>query len=131
MQILTVLNIFSRVLGVFGLLMMLPIGVGLWLDSPLMPFLKALAATLIIAFVLWITTLRFVRELRPRDGLLLAALAWLLLPIFGALPLMYQIDGLSFTRAYFEASSGLTSTGASALTDLDKMPHAINYWRGQ
>ena len=130
MQILTVLNIFSRVLGVFGLLMMLPIGVGLWLDSPLMPFLKALAATLIIAFVLWITTLRFVRELRPRDGLLLAALAWLLLPIFGALPLMYQIDGLSFTRAYFEASSGLTSTGASALTDLDNLPHAINFWRG-
>ena len=130
MQIVTVLNIFSKILVGFALLMLLPVCVGLYFDNPVKPFLRAIAETLIVALFLWGMTQKFVRELRPRDGLLLASLSWLILPIFGSLPLMYQIQNLDFTRAYFEAASGLSSTGASVLTGLDKLPEALHFWRG-
>ena len=42
---------------------------------------------------------------------------------------MFHIQGLSFTDAYFEAVSGLTTTGATVLTDLDSLPLSINVWR--
>ena len=54
---------------------------------------------------------------------------WTVLPAFGALPLMVHIPGLSFTDAYFEAVSGLTTTGATVLTGLDQLPTSINVWR--
>ncbi len=69
------------------------------------------------------------RELQPRDGFLLVALVWSVLPAFGSLPLMFHLPGLSFTDAYFEAMSGLTTTGATVLTGLDTMPRSINVWR--
>ncbi len=72
---------------------------------------------------------RWRRELQPRDGFLLVAVVWGALPVFGALPLMFHLPGLSFTDAYFEAVSGLTTTGATVLTDLDKLPTSINVWR--
>ncbi len=76
-----------------------------------------------------LATRRFQRELLPRDGFLLVTLIWLLLPAFGALPLLLALPGLSFTDAYFEAMSGLTTTGATVLTGLDKLPLSVNVWR--
>ena len=69
------------------------------------------------------------RELQPRDGFLLVTLVWAVLPAFGALPLLFHLPDLSFTDAYFEAMSGLTTTGATVLTGLDAMPVSINVWR--
>jgi trk system potassium uptake protein TrkH len=60
---------------------------------------------------------------------LLVTLVWTVLPAFGALPLMFHIQGLSFTDAYFEAVSGLTTTGATVLTGLDTLPTSVNVWR--
>lgn len=130
MQILTVLNVFSRILAVFALMMMIfPITVGLYYDNPIDPFLKSGGMAFSVAAILWITTRGFIRELRTRDGLLLATMAWVLLPLFGALPLVFHIEALSFTDGYFEAVSGLTTTGATVLTKLDSLPEAINFWR--
>jgi len=56
-------------------------------------------------------------------------LVWAALPAFAALPLLYSIPGLSFTDAYFETSSGLSTTGATVLTGLDALPPSINLWR--
>ena len=63
------------------------------------------------------------------DGFLMVALAWGVLPVFGALPLMFYLPELSFADAYFEAASGLTTTGATVLTGLDALPISINLWR--
>jgi trk system potassium uptake protein TrkH len=51
------------------------------------------------------------------------------LPIFAGMPLMFQL-GISFTDAYFEAMSGLTTTGSTVLANLDTLPQSINLWRG-
>jgi trk system potassium uptake protein TrkH len=47
----------------------------------------------------------------------------------GTFPLLFQLDGMSFTDAYFEMMSGLTTTGATVLSGLDKLPVSINFWR--
>jgi trk system potassium uptake protein len=57
------------------------------------------------------------------------ALVWTVLPAFGTLPLLWHLPGLSFTDAYFEAVSGMTTTGATVLTGLDALPTSINVWR--
>ena len=72
-------------------------------------------------------------SLMPRDGMLLVALCWTLLPALAALPLIdyFQAAGkpISWSFAYFEAVSGLTTTGATVITGLDDLPYAINFWR--
>jgi trk system potassium uptake protein TrkH len=65
-----------------------------------------------------------------RDGFLLVALVWTVLPAFATLPLLSYVPGLSFTDAYFEATSGLTASGATVLAGLDALPPSINLWRG-
>ena len=60
----------------------------------------------------------------------MVALVWTVLPVFAALPLIFYLDA-SFTDAYFEAVSGLTTTGATVFSELDKLPVSINFWRTQ
>jgi trk system potassium uptake protein TrkH len=76
-----------------------------------------------------LATRRFRRELQPRDGFLLVGLTWLVLPAFGALPLLLALPELSVTDAYFEAMSAFTATGATVLTGLDDLPLSVNVWR--
>jgi trk system potassium uptake protein TrkH len=76
-----------------------------------------------------VATRRFRRELQPRDGFVLVGMTWLVLPAFGALPLVLAVPGLSITNAYFEAMSAFTATGATALAGLDTLPLSVNVWR--
>jgi len=69
------------------------------------------------------------RELKPRDGFLLVTLSWLLVPAAAALPLRLALPQLSLTGAYFEAMSGLTTTGSTVLNGLDQLPPSLNLWR--
>jgi trk system potassium uptake protein TrkH len=64
-----------------------------------------------------------------RQAFLITSLAWLVMPLFGALPLMWSSLRISFTDAVFEAASGLTTTGATVLVGLDVMPRSVLFWR--
>lgn len=55
---------------------------------------------------------------------------WLALPIFGALPLVFGATDLRFVDAFFEAMSGLTTTGSTVISGLDDLPAGILLWRG-
>ncbi|MEL6792166.1 MAG: TrkH family potassium uptake protein [Pseudomonadota bacterium] len=57
-------------------------------------------------------------------------LAWLALPIFGALPFVFGAPNASYTDAFFEAMSGLTTTGSTAFVELETMPPGALLWRG-
>ena len=61
---------------------------------------------------------------------LLTTGVWLALPLFGALPFMFGATEARYVDAFFEAMSGLTTTGATVFTDLDTMPKGILLWRG-
>ncbi len=130
-SLMPVLHVLSLVILIFGLTMLLPVSVS-WLlhDGAESAFDEAIALTLVTGVLLAIVTRKSKRDLRIRDGFLMVALVWTVLPIFAALPLMIGLH-LSFTDAYFEAVSGLTTTGATILTGLDDLPASINFWRTQ
>ncbi len=74
-------------------------------------------------------TTRFRTELKPRDGYLLVTLCWLGVTAAGTLPLLLLVPGFSFTDAFFESMSGLSTTGATVISGLEYLPHSVNLWR--
>ncbi len=130
MGVAAVVALVGRMLVLFALLMGVPLAFALAdHDAAERPFLVAMGITALAGITLSLATRRFRRELQPRDGFLLVTLTWTVLPAFGTLPLMLSLPELSFTDAYFEAMSGLTTTGATVLTGLEKLPLSLNVWR--
>ena len=129
-SLLPLIPIIGVIVGIFALTMLVPLAFA-WggMDDARGVFDQAILITAGCGFALWWSTRRFKRELQPRDGFLLVTLVWTVLPAFAMLPLWLHIPGLSLTDAYFEAMSGLTATGATALSGLDALPLSINVWR--
>lgn len=88
----------------------------------------ALAAALVGGGCILVTNGRAF-ELRFRDATLLTVLAWFVVPVFIAFPLAAAPIGLSPVDAYFEAVSGITTTGSTVLSDIDHKPPSILIWR--
>ena len=125
-----VLNILGASIAIFAATMLVPLAVAFFNhEGALVAYDRAFLVTFASGALLWLATRRFRRELLPRDGFLLVTLIWTALPAFGALPLLLHLPGLSFTDAYFEAMSGMTTTGATVLSGLDALPASINFWR--
>ena len=114
----------------FGLLYLLPIAWSLAVrDGAVIDFVAAGLINVLVGLAAAAATRRYRRELKPRDGFLLVTLSWALMSASAAIPLMIALPDLSFTDAYFEAVSGLTTTGSTVLNDLDNLPQSINLWR--
>ncbi len=127
---LAVIRVFALVLLVFAFSMLVPAAVSLFQHDPAAgAFQRGCLVTLAAAGLLWGLTRRHTEELRVRDGFLLVSMVWVLVPAFAAIPLMDFLTGMSFTDAYFEAVSGLTTTGATVIEGLDTLPYSINLWR--
>jgi trk system potassium uptake protein len=126
-----------RVMPVMGLLLIMfstaylgPLITSLiYQDGSLADFGLALTLNLGAGVALWLATRRFQSGLRPADGYLLVVLAWTGTAASATVPLLLSVEGLSFTDAYFETMSGLTTTGATVLTQLDALPKSVNLWR--
>jgi trk system potassium uptake protein len=114
----------------FGLIYLLPIAWSLAVsDGAVMDFVIAGGINVIVGLAIAMSTRRFRRELKPRDGFLLVTLSWVLISASATIPLMIALPDLSFTDGYFEAMSGLTTTGSTVLSNLDGLPQSINLWR--
>jgi trk system potassium uptake protein TrkH len=131
------LTVVQRILGLLLMLysttLLVPIGVSFYYaDGEAPAFLLALAVTVATGLTVWLPARNDRRELRLRDGFLIAAVFWIGLGSFSALPLVFSRQpDLSVTDALFEAVSGLTTTGATVLTGLDRLPQSILYFRSQ
>ncbi len=127
--ILPVAHVFAMVMMVFAGAMLAPAVFALWvLDPALLSFVSSAAATFTLGALLWLATRRFKRELKTRDGLMLVALTWVALPAVAGFPLWSYLP-INFTDAYFEAASGLSTTGGTVLSGLEHLPRSINLWR--
>jgi len=125
-----VLRVFGVLLTGFSLTLLAPLSLSwLWQDGAVSAYDDAFFLTLASGLTLWRMMYRDKGELKVRDGFLLVVMVWTLLPAFASLPFVLQL-GLSFSDAYFEAVSGLTTTGATVLDRLDALPPSINLWRG-
>lgn len=68
-------------------------------------------------------------SIKAREGLLIVTLGWIAAAVFGALPFVFAGAAPSFIDALFEATSGLTTTGATVLEDVEALPKGILFWR--
>ena len=64
-----------------------------------------------------------------KQTFLLTTLSWIFIAFFGSLPFIFSNLELSFTDAFFESMSGITTTGSTILSGLDNLPHGILIWR--
>ena len=127
---LTVIHALGLMLVIFSIAYLMPIVTALiYDDGTLIDFLLTMLWTLATGLLMWLLTRRYRGELSIRHGYLLVATMWTAMPAFATVPLLLVMNGLSFTDAYFETMSGLTTTGATVLTGLDALPPAINIWR--
>ncbi|HUW25164.1 MAG TPA: potassium transporter TrkG [Gallionella sp.] len=128
---LTVVHALGLMLVVFSAAYLMPVATALiYADyTVLMNFLLAMVWTLAAGILMWMLTRHYKGELSIRHGYLLVVTMWTAMPLFATIPLLLAIPGLSFTDAYFETMSGITTTGATVLTGLDGLPPAINIWR--
>ncbi len=131
-QALTVIHALGLMLVLFSAAYLMPLGVSLiYADGTLIDFALAMVMTAAAGCLMWMFTRRYKGEISIRHGYLLVVAMWTAMPAVATLPLLMVIDGLTFTDAYFETMSGITTTGATVLTGLDNLPPAINLWRNE
>jgi trk system potassium uptake protein TrkH len=130
-SLLAILNVLGKLLMLFASYYLLPVATAaIYREAePLNVFVQCAGATLAAGTALWLATRRFGTELKPRDGYLLVSLSWMAVTITAAVPMMLAGPRLSFTDAFFESMSGLSTTGSTVITGVDALPHAINLWR--
>ncbi|HAZ78524.1 MAG TPA: potassium transporter [Porticoccaceae bacterium] len=120
-------------LMIFSMTMLSPIIVSWLYEEDTAPmFVSAFAITLLVGLLFWLPSRHKTGELRTRDGFFVTVFFWLVLSVFGTLPLMFsQATNMIFIDALFESVSGLTTTGATVLSGLDELPKSILYYRQQ
>ena len=93
------------------------------------PIMVSAAISLFIGMIFFFSFAKYDQLIRKREGYLIVALSWVIMTLFGMLPFYFsdQIDTIS--DAVFETVSGLTTTGASILTDIEAMPKGLLFWR--
>ena len=113
--------------------MLIPVLVSLIFSDNAWPaFIGSFFIILGSGLVIWWPVRHEKRELRLRDGFLVVALFWIVLSLFGAAPfLLVEYPQMTFTNAVFESVSGLTTTGATVLSDLHTLPKSILFYRQQ
>ncbi|MEM7509180.1 MAG: TrkH family potassium uptake protein [Pseudomonadota bacterium] len=123
--------VIGRLAAILGLTMLIPMLVDLmdghqnWRAFALASFLTVVSGT-----AMSILTARRKREgLSRPQAFLLTTLLWVALPIWGALPFVFGAPQATYTDAFFEAMSGLTTTGATVFFNLDEAPRSVLLWR--
>lgn len=126
-----VLYIIGMLLLVLAAAMLLPAAADWVVDHPdWQAFVMSAAVTAFAGGALMLANWTPTIILDRKRGFLLTALSWIMLCAFAALPLTLSEYRLSWADAYFEAMSGLTTTGSTVLTHLDSAPPGVLLWRG-
>ncbi len=127
---LLILRILSTILLIetISYFFCLPV-VFIYKESPY-PFLWSAAITILISGVFYFVSRKAdTKKFSNRDGYLAVTLSWVVFSLLGALP--YLISGTipSFIDAFFESTSGFSTTGSSILKDVEILPYSILFWR--
>jgi len=111
--------------------MLPPLALAFWLEEGSQAvFLTVFVGVLGSGVLCWLPVRTQRRELRVRDGFVVVALFWVVLALVGSLPFsLADHPHMSFTDALFESMSGLTTTGATVITGIDRLPRSILLYR--
>ena len=134
MQLSIVAKTIGLLLMVFSFAQVPPIVVDLiYAEGEYISFLYSFLLTVLGGLVLWWPFREVKKDFRLREGVLIVVCFWIVLSLFGTLPFLItdSISKLSFSDAFFESMSGLTTTGATVLSQLDDLPKSILFYRQQ
>lgn len=129
----TVQRILGFLIAGSSLMMIPPALVSWWYhDGTANLFLSSAVILFIAGLTIFLPVRHVHEELRLRDGFLVVAVSWISLALVGALPfLLLKQPELTYVDALFESMSGLTTTGATIMTNIDSLPRGILYYRQQ
>ncbi|UCH22825.1 MAG: TrkH family potassium uptake protein [Deltaproteobacteria bacterium] len=115
----------------FGLTMVFPLLWGLYdQDHSIWPLIKSMAITMGVGVLLFLTLRSAKAEnISQREGMAIVAVGWTVVGFFGALPFYFGMTSCSLVDAFFESVSGVTTTGASILTNIEVVSRGILFWR--
>ncbi|HYQ70293.1 MAG TPA: potassium transporter TrkG, partial [Gammaproteobacteria bacterium] len=126
-----IIRLFGILLMLYSLSFLPSIAIALlYADGEWQIFSLSLLITVAVGLVMWLPNSRQQGELSIREGFLVVTLFWALLSVVGALPFLLGLH-LGFTDAIFESVSGFTTTGATVISGLDRLPASILYHRQQ
>jgi trk system potassium uptake protein TrkH len=133
MQTQVIIRILGILLLIFSLAMLPPIFVAFQFgDGGGLAFFNAFLVSFALGLLLYLPRKDARGELRTRDGFLVVILFWSVLSFMGALPLyLGGIPNFGISDAVFESFSGLTTTGATVISNIDQLPHSILFYRQQ
>ena len=134
MQLSIVAKTLGLLLMVFSFAQVPPILVDLiYSEGEYLTFVFSFILTVFGGLVLWWPFRAIKKNFRLREGVLIVVSFWIVLSLFGTLPFLIteSISNLSFSNAFFESMSGLTTTGATVLSQLDELPKSILFYRQQ
>lgn len=124
-----ILHILGKMMGVEGLLILIPALVGLIYQEKCAVYFVITAAVLAVIFLLTGRKKPENTMLYGKDGLLIVSSAWILWSLFGALPFFLSGSIPNYMDAFFETVSGFTTTGSTILKDVEVLPQCMTFWR--
>ena len=125
----TVFFMIGILLVVLGVSMLAPYFMQLIYDENSHSFVSSSFVTIFIGILFILANLEKEFKLNLKQTFLFSTLAWLMVAIFGSLPFLLSPKEFTFSEAFFESMSGITTTGATIITDLDNSPKSILLWR--
>ncbi len=125
----TVFFIVGILLVILGMFMMIPYVVQLVYDEDSNSFFSSSLITIFIGILTILANIKRENQLNLQQAFLFSTLAWGSIALFGSLPFLLSNINLSFSEAFFESMSGITTTGSTTISDLDNSPKSILIWR--
>lgn len=124
-----VIKLLGVILLAMGVFMLLPLVITIFTSQgEFMSFLISSAICIVIGLPFAIVKPK-INNIGKREGYLIVALSWLIMSAAGTLPYLFEGVIDSFSSAFFESASGLTTTGASVFNDIESLPYGILFWR--
>ena len=120
------LGILQIILGIF---MLIPIIVQFLYKELDSSFFGASIITIVFGTLFFLSNLDHDKRLNLQQAFLLTALSWVSIAVFGSLPFFFSSENFSFTNAFFESMSGITTTGSTIIANLESMPKGVLFWR--
>ena len=122
-------KILSRVLLIEAVLLLAPLVTALIYGESALPFLWTILIILAAAALMLLPGRKASGGIQAREGFVSVALSWIIMALFGALPFVFSGAIPNYIDALFETMSGLTTTGASVLPEVESLPRGILFWR--
>ncbi len=125
----TVFFVVGILLLILGVFMLIPYGIQILYKENSNSFFSSSIITIFIGILTILATLKRDNQLNLQQAFLFLTMAWISIAFFGSIPFFLSNLDLTFSEAFFESMSGITTTGSTVISNLDETPKSILMWR--